>query len=89
MEVITYRFEGHSMGDPLRYRSKDEVAKWREEDPIGVLVRHMTGEYQIAQNQLDKIDESVEEEIAEAVQFAEESPKPALDTLFDNIYVEA
>lgn len=89
LEVITYRFEGHSMGDPLRYRSKDEVAKWREEDPIGVLVRHMTGEYQIAQNQLDKIDESVEEEIAEAVQFAEESPKPALDTLFDNIYVEA
>ena len=89
LEVITYRFEGHSMGDPLRYRSKDEVAKWREEDPIGILVRHMTGEYQIAQNQLDKIDESVEEEIAEAVQFAEESPKPALDTLFDNIYVEA
>jgi pyruvate dehydrogenase E1 component alpha subunit len=89
LEIITYRFEGHSMGDPLRYRSKDEVAKWREDDPIGVLGRHMTAEYQITQNQLDMIDESVEEEITEAVQFAEESPKPALDTLFDNIYVEA
>lgn len=89
LEAVTYRFEGHSMGDPLRYRTKDEVEKWRADGPIGVLERYMTSEYEINQQQLDQIDESVEEEIAAAVKFAEESPAPALDTLFDNIYVEA
>lgn len=88
LEVITYRFEGHSMGDPLRYRTKDEVEKWREDDPIGVLERYMTSEYSIDRKQLDQIDESVDEVVAEAVKFAEESPNPALETLFDNIYVE-
>jgi len=88
LEAITYRYEGHSMGDPLRYRSKDEVEKWREEDPIGILERFLMKEYEINQQQLDQIDESVEEEVAEAVRFAEESPAPALDSLFDNIYVE-
>lgn len=89
LEVITYRYEGHSMGDPLRYRSKDEVEKWRDDDPIGILERHLASEYDIDRNQLDQIDESVEKDVEEAVQFAEESPNPALDTLFDNIYVEA
>ncbi len=89
LEVITYRFEGHSMGDPLRYRSKDEVEKWREDDPIGILERYLMSEFDVDQQRLDQIDEAVEAEVAEAVQFAEESPQPALDTLFDNIYVEA
>jgi len=89
LEAMTYRFEGHSMGDPLRYRSKDEVEKWREDDPIGILERHLCGEYEVTQEQLDQIDENIENEVEVAVQFAEESPLPALDTLFDNVYVEA
>jgi pyruvate dehydrogenase E1 component alpha subunit len=88
LEVKTYRYEGHSMGDPLRYRTKDEVNRWREDDPIGVLEKHMTNEYDITREQLDEIDEAVEAEVEEAIQFAEESPLPSLDTLFDNIYVE-
>lgn len=89
LEMTTYRFEGHSMGDPLRYRTKDEVEKWRDDDPIGILERRLTSEYDVAQKELDKIDNQVEEEVEEAVTFAEQSPLPALDTLFDNIYVEA
>lgn len=77
------------MGDPLRYRTKDEVEKWREDDPIGILERTMTGEYGIDRQELDEIDDGVEDVVAEAVKFAEESPDPALETLFDNIYVEA
>jgi pyruvate dehydrogenase E1 component alpha subunit len=86
--MITYRFEGHSMGDPLRYRTKDEVEKWREDDPIGILERELTNEYGVSEKELDVIDDEVDEVIEEAVRFAEESPLPALDTLFDNIYVE-
>jgi pyruvate dehydrogenase E1 component alpha subunit len=88
LEVITYRYEGHSMGDPLRYRTKDEVEKWRGDDPIGILERHIFEEKQAKKEELEKIDEEVEKVIEEAVEFAEKSPFPALDTLFDNIYVE-
>ena len=88
LEVITYRFEGHSMGDPLRYRTKDEVEKWREDDPIGILERLIFEEKAATKEELENIDEQVEKEIQEAVEFAEQSPFPALDTLFDDIYVE-
>lgn len=76
------------MGDPLRYRTKDEVEKWREDDPIGILERYMKQEFDITDSELDTIDDEVEKEVEEAVRFAEESPLPALDSLFDNIYVE-
>lgn len=88
LEMITYRYEGHSMGDPLRYRTKEEVEKWREDDPIGVLERHLLAEKIAAQEELDSIDASVEEEIEGAVRFAEESPLPSPESLFSNIYVE-
>lgn len=77
------------MGDPLRYRTRDEVEKWREDDPIGILERQLEQDYDVSEEDLDAIDKEVEEEVEEAVRFAEESPLPDLDTLFDNIYVEA
>ncbi len=89
LEMITYRYEGHSMGDPLRYRTKEEVEKWREDDPIGMLERHILAEGIATQDELESIDASVEEEVDEAVRFAEESPLPSPEALFSNIYVEA
>lgn len=88
LDVITYRYEGHSMGDPLRYRTKDEVEKWREDDPIGVLERIIYDEKAAEKNDLEKIDEEVEKVVQEAVDFAEQSPFPDPATLFDDIYVE-
>ena len=88
LEVITYRYEGHSMGDPLRYRTKDEVAKWREDDPIGIIERHILEKKYAKKEALEAIDQEVEATVEEAVEFAENSPFPALETLFDNIYVE-
>lgn len=88
LELITYRFEGHSMGDPLRYRTKSEVEKWRDDDPIGVLERHIYSEKAATKEELERIDDDVEKVIDEAVDFAEKSPFPSLDSLFDNIYVE-
>lgn len=89
LEMLTYRYEGHSMGDPLRYRTKDEVEKWREDDPIGILERHLLQEDVATQEELEEIDNAVEQEVQEAVEFAEESPLPEPEALFEDIYVEA
>jgi pyruvate dehydrogenase E1 component alpha subunit len=89
IEALTYRFEGHSMGDPLRYRTKDEVEKWREDDPIGILERHILETGAADKNELDAIDAEVEDVVEESVRFAEESPLPALEELFTDIYVDA
>lgn len=89
LEMKTYRYEGHSMGDPLRYRTKDEVQKWREDDPLGILERHLLEEEMADKEALEAIDEEVETVVEEAVQYAEESPLPEADALYDDIYVEA
>ncbi len=89
LEMITYRYEGHSMGDPLRYRTKDEVEKWREDDPIGVLEHHLVTEEKATREELEAIDQAVEDEVEEAIQFAEKSPLPAPEDLFKDLYVEA
>jgi pyruvate dehydrogenase E1 component alpha subunit len=88
LEINTYRFEGHSMGDPLRYRTKDEVEKWRGDDPIGILERHILKENAATKEELEQIDDEVEAVIEEAVKFAEESPFPAPEALFEGIYVD-
>lgn len=89
LEMITYRYEGHSMGDPLRYRTKDEVEKWRRDDAIGILERHLLSEKLTTKDDLEGLDQQVEAEIEDAVRFAEESPLPAPEELFTDIYVEA
>ncbi|MDT8307639.1 MAG: pyruvate dehydrogenase (acetyl-transferring) E1 component subunit alpha [Anaerolineae bacterium] len=89
LEMDTYRFEGHSMGDPLRYRTKDEVEKWREDDPIGILERHLLEEDIADQDTLEQLDQEAQETVEQAVTFAEESPLPEPEALYANIYVEA
>lgn len=88
LEVITYRYEGHSMGDPLRYRTKSEVEKWREGDPIGILERAIYAKKAATKEKLEQIDAEVEKEIEEAVDFAEKSPFPSPEALFEGIYVD-
>lgn len=88
LEMITYRFEGHSMGDPLRYRTKEEVEKWREDDPIGILERHILSQTDATQEDLQAIDEAIEIHLQEAVDFAEKSPLPKPEDLFADIFVE-
>ena len=88
LEVMTYRFRGHSMGDPERYREADEVKKWQENDPIGIYNRYLVTEKIAKEAELDKIEARVEKEMEEAVQFAEDSPNPAPEELFNDIYAE-
>jgi len=88
LEAVTYRFRGHSMGDPERYREKDEIEKWKEEDPIGIYLKYLVSEKIATIEELDGIDQMVEQEVQEAVEFAESSPEPAAEALFEDIYAD-
>jgi len=88
LEMVTYRFRGHSMGDPERYRTQEEVKKWQDNDPIG-RYRHYLVKHKIASARLlDEIEAQVEEEVQKAVEFAETSPEPSLEELFADVYAE-
>ncbi len=87
LEMMTYRYEGHSVGDRTRYRTKEELALWRDEkDPIRTLQLECTERYGIAESEMLAIQEQVMEEVEESVRFANESPYPDPSTLYDYIY---
>lgn len=88
LEAITYRYRGHSMGDPERYRQKDEVKKWQEEDPIGIYRQYLLKEKIASSEELDDFESKVEEETQDAIEFAESSPEPAPEELFTDIYAD-
>jgi pyruvate dehydrogenase E1 component alpha subunit len=88
LEVDTYRFRGHSMGDPERYRLQDEIRKWQENDPIGIYRKHLMDDEISDENELNDVDKKALEIVEEAVKFAESSPEPAAEELFRHIYVE-
>lgn len=88
LEAVTYRYRGHSMGDPERYRQSEEIKKWQENDPIGIYHSFLTGEGIVSEEELDDIEARVERDVEEAVQFAESSPEPEPSALFENVYVE-
>jgi pyruvate dehydrogenase E1 component alpha subunit len=88
LEIVTYRFRGHSMGDPERYRDAEEVKKWQKDDPIGIYRQHLLSEELASEDELDDLETQVEAELEDAVEFAESSPDPEPDELFSDIYVE-
>ena len=88
LEVITYRFRGHSMGDPERYRKQEEVKKWQENDPIGIYRKHLIEKKAASSKALDEIDARVDDEVNKAVEFAETSPEPTMEDLFKDIYAD-
>ncbi len=88
LEIMTYRFRGHSMGDPERYRKQDEVHAWQENDPIGIYHRYLVSQGIATEKELVKQTKDAEEEVQASIEFAESSPEPAPEALFENIYVE-
>ena len=89
LEALTYRYRGHSMGDPERYRKAEEVHRWQENDPIGIFHKYLQDEKIATEEELNQGDDQAIAEVEDAVDFAESSPDPAPETLFDNVYVEA
>ena len=86
LEALTYRFRGHSMADPSSYRDASEVDDWRAKDPIERFRLLSIKEELITQVQIDDIEVEVGARIEEAVRFAEESPVPDPDSLYENVY---
>jgi pyruvate dehydrogenase E1 component alpha subunit len=86
VEAVTYRFRGHSMADPEQYRSKEEVARWRERDPLLVFGERLEREGAIDAPARKEIDTWALAQVDEAVAFAEASPFPAPESLYDNVY---
>ena len=88
LEAVTYRFEGHSMGDPERYRTKEEIGRWEENDPIGIYRRHLLNDGAADDALLDQLEEQVDLELQEAVSQAEAGPEPAWEDFVGTIYAD-
>lgn len=84
VEILTYRFRGHSMSDPAKYRTQTELDQRKEQDPI-VVVRNRLLEMGVDENTLDDIDLEVDEEIEEAVRFADESEPAREDVMMSTV----
>jgi pyruvate dehydrogenase E1 component subunit alpha len=87
VEAITYRFRGHSMADPEEYRTKEQVQEWRKRDPIESFATRLLQAGVVDAAERERIDERTNERIDEAVAFADASPFPAPESLYDNVYV--
>jgi pyruvate dehydrogenase E1 component alpha subunit len=86
----TYRYRGHSMSDPAKYRSRDEVSKIRsEQDPIDRVRQMLLDEELAGEDELKKIDADVKAVITEAAEFAQQSPEPDPSELYTDVFVEA
>jgi pyruvate dehydrogenase E1 component alpha subunit len=87
VEAFTYRYRGHSAADPEVYREKEEVEEWRKKDPVAMFRDRLLAEGVISEEEVDAMRDRIEAAITEAVEFADASPEPPLDTLYDNLYV--
>ncbi len=88
LELKTYRYRGHSMSDPAKYRSREEVQSVRDKsDPIDHLTKILEGEG-VSADQLKALDKDIRKIVADAAAFAEESPEPELSELYTNVLVD-
>lgn len=88
IDIKTYRYKGHSISDPAKYRTKDELEKFKSQDPITVLYKKMKDASLISEDEFKKLDTRVKDQVQEAVDFAENSDEPALETLYEDIYAD-
>lgn len=88
LEMKTYRFKGHSMSDPRKYRTKQEEEEYQHDDPILKVLNSIKTNKYATDKQLDKIHEDVKNEILDAIKFAEDSPFPEPKAMYEDIYAE-
>ncbi len=88
IEARCYRYQGHSMTDPGRYRARAEEELWRKRDPIPRLAKTLVDEGVSTEERLAEMDRDIEAICEEAVRFAEESPDPPLSALYEDVYAE-
>lgn len=89
LEAKTYRYKGHSMSDAQHYRTKKEVAEYQKIDPITTVLEVIKNKKYASEKEIEDINQEVKKIVAEAVQFAEESPFPTEQDLYDSVYEQA
>jgi pyruvate dehydrogenase E1 component alpha subunit len=88
LEMETYRFKGHSMSDPRKYRTKEEEENYQNEDPIEKVLKTIRANKYATEKQLEAIQAKIKKQIEDAIKFAEESPLPEPDDMYNEIYAE-
>jgi TPP-dependent pyruvate/acetoin dehydrogenase alpha subunit len=88
LEFKTYRYAGHSRGDPGGYRSPEEVERWRERDPIPQMRMFLIKEHGLVEADVESIESACQAEVEEALEFALNSPEPAKEDMYLHIYAE-
>ena len=88
LEIRTYRYKGHSMSDPQKYRTKEEVEEYKDKDPINVVLNKILTNNWASEDQIKEINKKVKEEIDDCVTFAENSPYPNDSEVYEDIYVQ-
>ncbi len=87
LEMKTYRYRGHSMSDPAKYRTRDEVQKMRaEHDPIDHLKERLLADGDVSEDDLKAIDKEIKDIVSDAADFAQESPEPDAEELYTKVY---
>jgi len=88
IEMKTYRFRGHSMSDPAKYRSKEEVDEEKKRDPLTLARDWLLDEETVTEEELESLDSEIKDEVKDAIEFAEQSDPPSVDNVESNVYVE-
>src|SRR6185503_17794816 len=88
VECKNYRYAGHSRGDPGGYRNKEEIAHWKARDPIPQCRALLTEKHGVNGGQLDEIEQRCQAEVEEAVRFAQVSPDPLPQSLYEHVFAE-
>jgi pyruvate dehydrogenase E1 component subunit alpha len=87
IEAFTYRYRGHSAADPEVYRRREEVEEWQSKDPIESFARRCVEAGVLGEREVGEVRDKAERAVMAAVEFAEASPEPPLDTLYESLYV--
>jgi pyruvate dehydrogenase E1 component alpha subunit len=88
LEIRTYRYRGHSMSDPAKYRTKEEVEEYKQQDPIEQVRKVILDNNYATQAELDMIEEKIAAVIQDSVEFSENSPWPDASELYTDVYME-
>jgi pyruvate dehydrogenase E1 component alpha subunit len=88
LEIKTYRFRGHSMSDPAKYRTKEELEEYKEKDPINTVLKTIMDNNWATEQEITTINDKVKAEVEASVQFAEESPYPDDNELYKDVYTD-
>ena len=88
LEFRTYRYKGHSMSDPAKYRSKEEVESYKDQDPIEQVKKMVLTKKILKQDDIDTIDQQIKDQVKKSVEFSENSPYPEPEEAYNDIYVQ-